>query len=52
MKDLTVLMLTPNKVPEKWAEYHKTSLLEAIGNTPLITISNKPLDWGINLLYF
>lgn len=50
MKDLTVLMLTPNKVPESWARYHKKMLLEAIGDTQVITISNKPLNWGINLI--
>ena len=47
---LTVLMLTPNKVPKKWAEYHKSVLLEAIGDTPIITISKEPLDWGTNLI--
>lgn len=50
MKDLTVIFLTVNKVPEKWAEYHKKVLLEAIGDAPIITMSMKPLDWGINVL--
>ena len=50
MKDLTVIMTTANRVPEKWALYHKKVLLEAIGDTPLITISFKPLDFGKNLL--
>ena len=50
MSDLTVLFLTINNVPKKWAEYHKSVLLEAIGDTPVITISKKPLDWGINLI--
>lgn len=50
MEDLTVIMLTPNKVPKKWALYHKKVLLEAIGDTPLITISKEPLDWGYNIL--
>lgn len=50
MKDLTVLFLTVNKVPEKWAEYHRKILLEAIGDYPLITISRKPMDLGINLI--
>lgn len=49
MNDLTVIMLTPNLVPEKWAQYHKQKLLEAIGDTPLITVSKKPLDWGLNV---
>lgn len=47
---LTVLFLTVNRTPKKWAEYHKSVLLNAIGDTPIITISRKPLDWGINLI--
>ena len=50
MQDLTVIFLTVNRVPEKWAEYHKSVLLEAIGDTPVITVSKKPLDWGMNLI--
>ena len=50
MKDLTVIMLTPNLVPEKWAEFHKKKLLEAIGDTPLITVSKKPLTFGHNII--
>lgn len=50
MKDLTVIMMTPNLVPKKWAEYHKSKLLESIGDTPLITISRKPMNWGVNLI--
>ena len=50
MNDLTCIFLTVNRVPEMWAEYHKSVLLEAIGDTPLITISKKPLDWGQNLI--
>ena len=50
MNDLTVIMLTPNLVPKKWAQFHKQKLLEAIGDTPLITVSKKPLDWGHNII--
>lgn len=50
MNDLTIIFLTVNKVPEKWAEYHKQVLMEAIGDTPIITISKKPMDWGLNLI--
>jgi hypothetical protein len=49
-KDLTVIFLTNNKVPEKWAEYHKEVLLDAIGDYPLISISRKPMDLGINII--
>jgi hypothetical protein len=43
-------MLTPNKVPKKWAEYHKKVLMEEAGDAKFITISREPLDWGINLI--
>lgn len=50
MKDLTVIMMTPNKVPKGWAAFHKKMLLEACGDTPIITISKEPLDWGTNVI--
>ncbi len=43
-------MMTPNLVPKDWADYHKKMLLEAVGDTPIITISKEPLDWGTNLI--
>lgn len=48
--DITIIMLTANRVPDNWAEFHKEKLLEACGNSPIITISRKPMDWGINLV--
>lgn len=50
MTDLTIIFLTVNLVPEKWAEYHKSVLLGAVGDMPIITVSKKPLDWGLNLI--
>lgn len=43
-------MMTPNRVPKRWAKYHKQVLTEAIGDAPIITISKEPLNWGTNLL--
>lgn len=43
-------MLTANRVSDAWAAFHKEKLLEAAAGAPIITISRKPLDWGINLL--
>jgi hypothetical protein len=50
--DLTVMFLTVNKVPEKWAAYHKKVLLEAIKDRPLITVSKEPMPDlpGINII--
>jgi len=50
MVDLTIIMLTPNIVPKAWAQYHKKMLLEAAGDSEIITISREPLDWGVNLI--
>lgn len=50
MEDLSVIFLTSNRVPEKWAAYHRAVLLDAIGDTPLITISKRPMDLGLNLI--
>ncbi len=48
--DLTILFLTANEVPLAWAEYQKSVLLEAANGLPIITVSRKPLSWGINLI--
>jgi len=48
--DLTIIMLTANRVPKDWAKYHKEKLLEAANGAAIITISSKPLDWGLNLI--
>lgn len=48
--NLTIIMLTANRVPQKWAEFHKAKLLGAAGSSPIIIISREPLDWGINLI--
>jgi hypothetical protein len=37
-------------VPRRWARYHRKMLTRAIGDTPIITVSKKPLIWGINLI--
>ncbi len=50
MIDLTVLFLTVNKVPQKWAAYHKEVLVKAAEDYPIITISREPMDWGLNLI--
>lgn len=48
--DITIILLTANRVPKKWAGFHKQKLIEAAGSSPIITISREPLDWGLNLL--
>jgi hypothetical protein len=50
MSDLTVIFMTNNELPEAWAVYHRQVLLEAIGDSPLITVSRKPMRFGFNLI--
>lgn len=50
MKDLTVIYLTVNELPEEWLNYQQKVLLESIGDFPLISISRKPMDFGKNVL--
>jgi hypothetical protein len=50
LTDLTVIMLTLNKLPEHWVAYHRGVLQEAIGDSQIITISKTPMDLGRNYL--
>jgi len=46
------MFLTVNKLPEKWVAFHKKCLLDAVGDSPIITVSCKPMPDmpGINLI--
>ena len=44
--DLTVIMLTLNKPPKHWQKFYKKTLLEAIGDMPLVIVSKEPMDWN------
>ncbi len=48
-KDLTVIYITASEIKPKFAEYQRKVLREAVEGYPLISISRKPLDFGINL---
>lgn len=43
--DLTVIYLTANELPEKWAGYQRNILIDAIGDTSLICITRKPINF-------
>lgn len=49
-KDLTIIYLTASQLPLPFAQYQRKVLLEAIGDSSLISVSREPLDFGINLL--
>ena len=47
--DLTVIYLTMNRLPADWTGFHWDTLLEAVGEFPMISISRTPLP-GNNLI--
>lgn len=52
MNDLTILFITANKVPHDWGLYHRQVLLDAIGRSPIISLSRKKTELGTNLADF
>jgi hypothetical protein len=50
MNDLTIIFLTVNRVPDRWAAYHKEVLLTAAKDIPIISVSEKPIDIGYNII--
>lgn len=50
MPDLTIIYLTRNSLPDKWYEFARGHLLKASGNYNIISISEKPIDIGTNIL--
>jgi len=49
IKNLSVIYYTPNYKDETFAEKIRQALLKTIGNTPLISVSQKPLNFGKNI---
>ena len=50
MDDLTLMYISASRMPEKWVKYHTRKLLEVVGNTPIISVTRKPFNLGINLI--
>lgn len=48
--DLTILFYTANRLPGAFTAYHRRVLLEAAGDSPIISVSREPIDLGTNLL--
>lgn len=48
--DITIIFLTQNKVPKKWARYHRKMLEKAADGAPIITVSREPMDFGVNII--
>lgn len=49
MKNVTVIYYTSNREKEDFEAKIRKNLLKAIGNTPLISVSQKPIDFGKNI---
>jgi hypothetical protein len=49
MDNLTILNYTSNAMPEKSHRNFQLELLKVIGDTPLISVSQKPMDFGQNI---
>jgi len=49
MNDMTVIYYTSNREKPEFAEAVRKKLLETIGDMPLISVSQKPLDFGKNI---
>lgn len=48
--DLTVLYITASEMPQGWMEYQLKHLINAIGQTPVVSASRQPMDFGFNIL--
>jgi len=48
--DLTILYISASEMPEKWMKFQIEHLLYAVDNSPIISITRKPLDLGRNIL--
>lgn len=49
MKDVTVIYYTSNREKEDFEGKIRNNLLKVIGDTPLISVSQKPIDFGTNI---
>ena len=50
MSDITVIYLTANEMPDKWVSFHRQVLERAVNGHQVITISRKPVDFGLNII--
>lgn len=49
MKDVTVIYYTSNREEDAFEQKIQDKLLKAIGDTPLISVSQKPINFGQNI---
>lgn len=49
-KDLTIIYLSASEIDEQFAKFQRETLLEASHGYPIISMTRKPLDFGLNVL--
>lgn len=50
MPNLTIIYYTANRISDYFADACRRQLLKAIGDTPLISLSKKPINFGTNIV--
>ena len=50
IEDLTIIYLSASQVPEEFGKFQREKLLEVIWDTPLISVTRKPLDFWLNII--
>lgn len=52
MTDLTIIFLTLNQHRPLWTDFQTSTLLDAAGDFPIISISREPMSLGHNIIQF
>jgi hypothetical protein len=48
ISDLTILYVTASEMPDHWMKFQIGHLLKSVGQTPIVSLSRKPMDLGMN----
>ena len=51
MDDLTIIYYTANRIDDTFADKVRQHLLGVVGDTPIISVSFKPIDFGVNVVF-
>lgn len=50
IRDLTILYLSASQIPESFGRWQREKLIEVVEDTPIISVTRKPLDFGLNII--
>lgn len=50
MDDITLCYITASEMPQHWMQYQIATLLTAARDTPIVSVSRKPMELGTNLI--